>query len=679
MKIFFGVHEVRLFRPNGIAVGYFDSWESALKAVESEPTQYKAAYFTLNPLKLPEGIQVNPPSLRSASNAAGTSDIARRVWLLIDCDPPRQSKTNSTAEEKGAARQQAERLREWLGSHGWPEPVLADSGNGWHLLYRIDLANDETTKALLERFLCRLKQLFPMVDAGNFDAPRLCKLYGSWARKGEHSDERPWRRSGIVEEGSGTIVTKEQLRALAPVPESPSTAAQRAKGDEDLSRLLGFLECYEVPLRSEPREVKDGWQIEIECPWADEHAGESRRDTVVSFIAERGYGFKCFHGHCVGRTWRDFRAKVQSHFPDKKFTFVESSATIGKHDAPKADVPNPEPSNGRWLSPDKAAHLFSTREELENAKPLSFFIEDFLPDDGVTAIGAPVSSRKSLIAQNMTRSLVTGEPLFGHFKVKKRPARVLYLVPELTRTSLKKRLEGLGLMPYVGDSLLCRTLNEQGKLWLDDPALRPFLPDSVVFLDTAIRFMDGSENDSGDMQRFSEQIFGLLRDGAACVVVLHHSRKTGKDGGELSLDACMRGSGELAAFLTTCWATRLNGDDAYESPSILKNVKQRDMETTIFEVTSDRATGKLTLVPGSIGNATFTKPQNRANKDGKDDKRVQFLRDNPNLSDREAAAALKQLKMGRGREWVREKRLELAMESGSIPLKLGGVSIGPEQ
>jgi hypothetical protein len=174
VKLFSGVHEVRLLCPTRVAVGYFDTWDAALQAVESEPSQYKAAYFTLNPVKLPTGIAVNPTSLHSSAHAAGAADIERRVWLLIDCDPLRPSKTNSTAEEKQAAREQADGIREWLRSHGWPEPILADSGNGWHLLYRIELPNDEASKALLERFLSRLKQLFPMVDAGNFDASRLC-------------------------------------------------------------------------------------------------------------------------------------------------------------------------------------------------------------------------------------------------------------------------------------------------------------------------------------------------------------------------------------------------------------------------------------------------------------------------------------------------------------------------
>lgn len=314
MTLFSGVHEVRLLCPTKIAVGYFDDWDAALRAVESEPTQYKAAYFTLNPLRLPEGIPLNPASLRSSSNAAGASDIARRVWLLIDCDPPRQAKTNSTAEEKQGAREQAERIREWLRSQGWPEPVLADSGNGWHLLYRIDLPNDDASKALIERFLARLKQLFPMVDAGNFDAPRLCKLYGSWARKGEHSEERPWRLSGIVEPGDNTVVTEEQIRALSPVPTVQAAPAQKPD-DVKLSSLLGFLDYYGVALRSEPREVKGGWQIEIECPWRDEHSDETDRDTVVSFVAGLGNGFKCFHSHCAHQHWRQLREEMERRNP----------------------------------------------------------------------------------------------------------------------------------------------------------------------------------------------------------------------------------------------------------------------------------------------------------------------------------------------------------------------------
>jgi hypothetical protein len=312
LTLFSGIHEVRLLRPAGIAVGYFDDWDAALRAVENEPTQYKAAYFTLNPINLPTNIPLNPVSLSSTRHAAGKSDIARRVWLLVDLDPPRPAGLNATETEKQAARVQAEAVREYLRSRGWPDPMLCDSGNGWHLLYRIELPNDDASAELVRGVLARLHQLFTMVDAGNFDANRICKLYGSWARKGEHSDERPWRRSEIVEPGSAGLVTETQLRELAPA--RLPVPAQKAD-DVKLSSLLGFLDYYGVLLRSEPREVSGGWQIEVECPWISEHSDEARRDTVASFIAGLGNGFKCFHSHCNARHWREFREELERRNP----------------------------------------------------------------------------------------------------------------------------------------------------------------------------------------------------------------------------------------------------------------------------------------------------------------------------------------------------------------------------
>lgn len=317
MSFFQGIHEVRVLRPSGIAVGYFDSWDAALHAIDNEPSQYKAAYFTLNPVdpsKVPANIPVNSQTLTPSRNTAGDGDMLSRTWLLVDLDPPRPTGTNSTDAEKQSAHDEAESVREYLSSRNWPEPMLCDSGNGWHLQYRIDLPNDEHSAELVRGVLARLHQLFPIVDAGNFNASRLCKLYGSWARKGEHSEDRPWRRSSIVREGSGVAVSEEQLHALAP-PALAAPANPKLADDVKLSSLLGFLDYYGVSTRSEPREVTGGWQIEIECPWMPEHSGESPRDTVVSFIAGIGNGFKCFHSHCANRRWRDFRAELEKRNP----------------------------------------------------------------------------------------------------------------------------------------------------------------------------------------------------------------------------------------------------------------------------------------------------------------------------------------------------------------------------
>ncbi len=44
----------------------------------------------------------------------------------------------------------AREVRDHLRGQGWPEPVVGDSGNGAHLLYRADLPNDPESLKLVK-------------------------------------------------------------------------------------------------------------------------------------------------------------------------------------------------------------------------------------------------------------------------------------------------------------------------------------------------------------------------------------------------------------------------------------------------------------------------------------------------------------------------------------------------
>ena len=251
-------------------------------------------------------------------------------------------------------------MRAYLKTRGWPEPMLADSGNGWHLNYRIDLPNDANATALVKGVLEHLKNIFPMVDTANINASGVCKLYGGWARKGEHSDVRPHRKSAVIEQGSDTIVTEEQLRALAPVTEVATTADIDVSVQPNAKKwadLLRFLDEREVATIGKPRKVKGGWQQEIRCPWEDEHSNENSRDTVVSYIEGWGFGFNCRHEHCLKRSWQAFRAEVD---PRGEFKWSNEAESVGdvviSESAPTADVqlaekqPRPVFPDDSWAS-----------------------------------------------------------------------------------------------------------------------------------------------------------------------------------------------------------------------------------------------------------------------------------------------------------------------------------------
>lgn len=214
-------------------VGYFDAAhrEDLAALAERLSNQGKACYVVAN--------AIDPSLLARAANemvpgGAATQDanITGRRWLLVDIDPERPSGISATDAEKLAAKDVAKSIVSALRADGWPDPIVADSGNGWHVLYRIDEPNDDATRDLLKTCLVALGERFDVdaahVDRSMFNASRIIKLYGTISAKGSHIPERPHRLARLAQvPGSPAIVSRAQLEALAASASSPEPVAAR--------------------------------------------------------------------------------------------------------------------------------------------------------------------------------------------------------------------------------------------------------------------------------------------------------------------------------------------------------------------------------------------------------------------------------------------------------------------
>ena len=123
----------------------------------------------------------------------------RRRWLLLDFDPARPKETSATEEQLKAAHERARTCAKHLKDAGWPDPLAGQSGNGWHLLYPLDMPNDDESRDLVKGVLAGLAERFDngliLVDQAVFNAARITKLYGTVATKGDHTQVTPWRLS----------------------------------------------------------------------------------------------------------------------------------------------------------------------------------------------------------------------------------------------------------------------------------------------------------------------------------------------------------------------------------------------------------------------------------------------------------------------------------------------------
>ncbi len=140
---------------SGVASGYYDDPAKLAGDATSLSGKATGVYFTLN--------RVNPELLARATNrmrryskhATSDVDIINRDWILVDFDPTRPSGISSTNVEHEASMARAKKCTKWLLQRDIPSNalVVADSGNGAHVLLRIDLPNDVESHGLIKAIL----------------------------------------------------------------------------------------------------------------------------------------------------------------------------------------------------------------------------------------------------------------------------------------------------------------------------------------------------------------------------------------------------------------------------------------------------------------------------------------------------------------------------------------------
>jgi hypothetical protein len=227
-------------------------------------------------------IYVNLQQIKPGSLPDKRQDVARYVRFLVDIDRRNKKidgvRVNASEEERDSLRKAGEDVNKWasgiLGAH----PLVADSGNGFHLSWNLRpnaftdaIAPDEDNKTTYRECLLAIKQRFDSesveIDASLSEPEQIIRLWGTHNRRDPQTPRRPHRQSVVLEKARGTV-SLARLGLLACEYEAPAKNPTTVKGDapplHPAFDEAAWWEHYNDIFVCE--EERDGWQVISICP-----------------------------------------------------------------------------------------------------------------------------------------------------------------------------------------------------------------------------------------------------------------------------------------------------------------------------------------------------------------------------------------------------------------------------
>ena len=358
--------EIRFLGNNKTASGYYKNIENLIRDVERLDAEGKfQIYFTLNCIEEScYGREQCEKVVWKPKNTTTDNDIKGRYWILIDLDPKRPSGTSSSNEEYEKAHYKAVDVYRYLMDMGFYEPVVCSSGNGWHLLLPCKIGISTETNEVVNKFLKVLSMLFSDesidIDVKVGNPARICKLYGTMAKKGTNIPERPHRMARIVKTPTeikpNNIEYFKKIAELFPEKEQPSVNNNWKPQDSNFD-LDEFIAKHNIPVTKKV-EVADGTRYYLEhCLFNPDHKG---KDAILFKHNNGAVAYYCYHNSCQNNDWRKVREMYEPDaYQHKRNDYPQGYRRYDRYQIKPEFTPQEEneKQGKKWLSMKDVKYL----------------------------------------------------------------------------------------------------------------------------------------------------------------------------------------------------------------------------------------------------------------------------------------------------------------------------------
>lgn len=299
-----------------------------------------------------KGIYLSLQVLKAGSTSDRRRDVASYVHLMIDFD--RNVKDgNASDDERCAIEKVMLEAKEWLSGILGSEPLVADTGNGFHLIFKLQpFAADERAMALLKECILAVKTRFEKpgvnleIDASVAEPEQLTRCYGTWNRKYPETPGRPQRQSKVLSAPAKWNPVDqcrlELLAAEAPVQESMPSRNRKVRMPAlcEGFDIYDLCDHYELEIEEEFDKGSKTYFVLSECPMAGKkHSGDSAKSCL---IVGDTLGFQCFSDDCDSYTIGDVLRRLNDEHEPYTDIFAEDEGVHGVDVEDLAAADNPD-------------------------------------------------------------------------------------------------------------------------------------------------------------------------------------------------------------------------------------------------------------------------------------------------------------------------------------------------
>lgn len=356
--------EVRLLGKSTYS-GYFTDIEVLLSSIspllDERNEQYYGtmqAYFTLNDIN--EDLysrEQRDKFIKKPKTTTTDGDITRRRFVMIDLDPNRAAGISASDDEFEKAHLKCVTIYRYLIEQGFNEPIITQSGNGWHCYLPCNMPNDDEHTELVKRFLQSLSKLFSdgdvEIDEKVFNPARIDKLIGTWAKKGADSVDRKWRIARIVKVPQDLSPNDDSLfRKIADLlpKEEPKPTTYRGNNYQQPFNLKAWLDGFGIKYREKSNGGSTMYELEA-CPWIESHSDRKKWDSALFVDGQGKITFNCTHSHCKDKRWQDVRLFYEPNAYDRQQQYIPMMPMqYMRPQKPKYEIKEELPElGGKWL------------------------------------------------------------------------------------------------------------------------------------------------------------------------------------------------------------------------------------------------------------------------------------------------------------------------------------------